>query len=61
MNPNLNQQDVINIASEKIVSNTNKPVKTVAKKLNKFLIKTRFNDEEKILIALFVMSGIIYT
>jgi len=58
---NLNQQTIISIASEKIVSNTNKPVKTIAKKLNRFLIKTRLNDEEKILIALFVMSGIVYT
>ena len=57
---NLNQQGIVCIATEKIVSNTNKPAKTVAKKLNKFLIKTRLNDEEKILVALFVMSGLVY-
>ena len=61
MNSDLNQQAVISIASEKIVSNTNKPLKTVAKKLNKFLIKTHFSDETKLLIAISVMSGIIYT
>ena len=61
MNSNLNQQAVISITIENIVSNINKPVKTVAKKLNKFLVKTHFNDETKLLIAISVMSGIIYT
>ena len=61
MNSNLNQQAVISITIENIVSNINKPVKTVAKKLNKFLVKTHFSDETKLLIAISVMSGIIYT
>ena len=59
MNPILNEQEQ-NIISENIVKNTNSPIKTVIKRLNKFLIKTHhFNDETKLLIALLVFNGLI--